>query len=80
MNYRLEEFSFFEAAVLSRIHHDIQSMDYVDFELEMDGQRVSVTFDQQIARLEFTGSTVVTMVLKFDDLEGCFEEYSEDSQ
>lgn len=76
---RLEQFSFFEAAVLSKIHHDIQSMDYLDFELEMDEQRVFVTFDQQKARLEFTGSTVVTMVLRFDDLEGCFEEYSEES-
>ncbi len=77
---RLERFSFFEAAVLSRINHDIQSMDYMDFELEMNEQRVMVTYDQQKARLEFTGATEVTMVLTFDDLEGCFEDYVEDSQ
>ncbi|MHC1736186.1 MAG: hypothetical protein AB9921_11005 [Erysipelotrichaceae bacterium] len=80
MNDRLEEFSFFEAAVLSKIHRDIQSMDYADFELEMDEQRVTVTFDQQKARLEFSGTTEVTMVLALDDLEGCFEDYIEDSQ
>ena len=55
-------------------------MDYADFELEIDEQRVMVTFDQQKARLEFTGAAEVTMVLSFDDLEGCFEDYAEESQ
>jgi hypothetical protein len=72
----MEEFSFFESAVLDRIYHELQRMDYGDFEMNANELSVSVTYQDQTAFLNFYGDTEVKMKLTFDDLIPCFIEYA----
>jgi hypothetical protein len=76
MILQTEEFSFFESAVLDRIYHDLQRMDYGDFELASKDLNVSVIYQDQTAVLDFTGKTEVKMKLTFDDLIPCFIDYT----
>lgn len=77
MMLRMEEFSFFESAVIDRIFHDLEKMDYGDFDLSYKDFLVSVTYQDQSAVLDFTGPTEVKMKLTFDDLVPCFIDYAE---
>lgn len=76
MMRKMEEFSFFEAAVLNRIYHDLERMDYGDFQSTYKDHSVSVMYQDQVAILDFTGTTEVKMKLTFDDLIPCFIDYS----
>jgi len=76
---KIEEFSFFEAAILDRIYHDLQRMDYGNFEFTYHDLAVVVTYQDQSAILDFTGAVKVRMKLTFDDLVPCFIDYGEAS-
>ncbi|MGB7594626.1 MAG: hypothetical protein WBL80_03570 [Erysipelotrichaceae bacterium] len=76
---QMEEFSFFEAAILDRIYHDLQRMDYGDFNLTYDDLSVTVTYQDQSATLAFSGDVESRMKLTFDDLVPCFIDYEEAS-
>jgi hypothetical protein len=75
MMARMEKFSLFETAMIDRIYHAIQAMDYGDFASEYEGFLITVTYEEQSALLAFSGSTNVKMKLEFDDLVPCFKDY-----
>lgn len=75
LDFGMENFSFFEAAILDKIADDIKSMNYSDFELKFEEYVVQVTYNDQTAILDFDGSVDTSMILEFDDLVPCFTSY-----